>query len=97
VPLVTTPVGAQGLPGLSQLVPVEDDPARFARAVVLLLRDDAEWESRCARQIAFAKARFSMNVMHASLLTALAAVGLRVGSPSDVAGEEPEPKTAPAL
>ena len=30
VPLVTTPVGAQGLPGLSQVVAVEDDAARFA-------------------------------------------------------------------
>jgi glycosyltransferase involved in cell wall biosynthesis len=44
LPLVTTPVGAQGLPGLSQLVMVEDHPWRFAHAVLLLLQDDAEWE-----------------------------------------------------
>ena len=73
LPLVTTPVGAQGLPGLSQVVAVEDDAASFAAAVVALLRDDAAWE-RCSRQqVAFAQARFSREAMTASLLAALEA------------------------
>lgn len=74
VPLVTTPVGAQGLPGLSQMVAVQDDPALFADAVVTLLRDDAAWEKSSRRQVAFAQGRFSRTAMTASLLEA-------VGSP----------------
>jgi O-antigen biosynthesis protein len=71
LPLVTTPVGAQGLPGLSQLVMVEDQPQCFARAVLLLLQDDAEWEWRSRLQIGFARSRFSREAMAASLLGAL--------------------------
>ncbi len=71
-PLVTTPVGAQGLPGLSQVVAVEDRPALFANAVVALLRDDDAWERRSNAQVAFAQARFSKDAMKASLLAALA-------------------------
>ncbi|MDR3529664.1 MAG: glycosyltransferase [Rhodopila sp.] len=71
VPLVTTPVGAQGLPGLSRIVPVEDDAAVFAGAVISLLRDDVEWERRSAEQVKFAQARFSRDAMRASLLDAL--------------------------
>jgi glycosyltransferase involved in cell wall biosynthesis len=74
-PLVTTPVGAQGLPGLSQVVAVEDDPARFASAVVSLLHDDADWQTRSDRQVEFARARFSQDALRASLLTALEAAG----------------------
>jgi hypothetical protein len=94
LPLVTTPVGAQGLPGLSQLVMVEDQPQCFARAVLLLLlQDDAEWEwrSRLQMQIGFARSRFSREAMAASLLGALGVGrratasgehGARVGSSS---------------
>ncbi|MEA2743715.1 MAG: hypothetical protein QOG25_2086 [Acetobacteraceae bacterium] len=75
VPLVTTPVGAQGLPGLWQIVPVEDDAALFAAAVIALLRDDAEWNSRSRQQVDFARARFSRAAMTASLLAALESTG----------------------
>jgi glycosyltransferase involved in cell wall biosynthesis len=71
LPLVTTPIGAQGLPGLSQLVMVEDQPRRFARAVALLLQDDEEWEWRSRRQIDYAHTRVSREAMTASLLEAL--------------------------
>jgi glycosyltransferase involved in cell wall biosynthesis len=71
VPLVTTPVGAQGLPGLSQVVAVQDDPVLFAAAVAKLLRDDAAWESRSRQQVEFARTRFSREAMTASLLAAL--------------------------
>jgi GT2 family glycosyltransferase/glycosyltransferase involved in cell wall biosynthesis len=73
LPLVTTPAGAQGLPGLSQIVAVEDDAALFAAAVVALLRDDAAWEQCSRQQIAFARDRFSRQAMTASLLAALQA------------------------
>jgi hypothetical protein len=71
VPLVTTPVGAQGLPGLSQIVAVHDDAVRFAQAVVGLLRDDAAWARRSRQQVAFGEVRFSRESMTASVLAAV--------------------------
>ena len=71
VPLVTTPVGAQGLPGLFQVAAVEDDAQLFAAAVAGLLRDDAAWEKSSSRQVDFARLRFSREAMSASLLGAL--------------------------
>jgi GT2 family glycosyltransferase len=72
VPLVTTPVGAQGLPGLFQVVAVHDDAACFAAAATALLRDDALWENQSLQQVTFARERFSRQAMTASLLGALA-------------------------
>ena len=74
VPLVTTPVGAQGLAGLSQIVAVEDDPEAFAAAVIALLRDDVMWVKRSRQQVEFARKRFSREAMTASLLGTLAVV-----------------------
>jgi glycosyltransferase involved in cell wall biosynthesis len=71
VPLVTTPVGAQGLPGLSQIVAVEDDAALFAAAVAALLKDDVAWKKRSQQQVEFARIRFSREAMTASVLAAL--------------------------
>ena len=73
VPLVTTQVGAQGLAGLSSVVAVEDDPVRFAAAVVEMLRDDAAWEMRCQAQIDYVRQRFSRNTLTLSLRAALTA------------------------
>ena len=72
VPVVTTPVGAQGLPGLSALADVREDVASFACAVVAALRDDAEWTKRSRDGVEYARARFSRAAMTASLLRALA-------------------------
>jgi glycosyltransferase involved in cell wall biosynthesis len=71
VPLVTTPVGAQGLPGIFRVCAVESEPDRFASAVIALLRDDAAWTLNSAAQRAFAADRFSTDAMAASLLAAL--------------------------
>jgi GT2 family glycosyltransferase/SAM-dependent methyltransferase len=43
VPVVTTSVGAQGLPGLTEAIPVSDAPEQIADALVELLTDDARW------------------------------------------------------
>lgn len=72
VPLVTTPVGAQGLPSLSQVAAVEDDPAAFAQAVIALLQDDAAWRRTSRAQIAFARRHFSRQAMADTLLRAMA-------------------------
>ncbi|MFL5286768.1 MAG: glycosyltransferase family 4 protein [Rhodopila sp.] len=71
LPLVTTPTGAQGLPGLWQIAAVETDPAAFAAAVVHLLTDDAAWTHQSAAQQDFAYLRFSNAAMAESLLAAL--------------------------
>lgn len=75
VPLVTTPTGAQGLPGIEGVAAVETEPARIASAVCRLLEDDAAWSRANAAQIAFAKARFSEEVLSASLLAAFDRAG----------------------
>jgi glycosyltransferase involved in cell wall biosynthesis len=77
LPLVTTPVGAQGLPGLADIVAVHDDPAGMAEAIIRLLTDDALWQQCCAAQIAFATARFSEAAFRASMTAALAQVPSR--------------------
>ncbi len=71
VPLVTTHVGAQGLPGLCDVAVVEDGPVAFAAAVVRLLNDDAAWDRASRQQAGFARERFSREAMTRSLLGAL--------------------------
>jgi O-antigen biosynthesis protein len=70
-PLVTTPVGAQGLPGLEQVAAIAADPAGLANAACALLTDDALWRSRCAAQIAYATKKFSEAAFRASFLQAV--------------------------
>ena len=72
VPLVTTPIGAQGLPGLDQVVSIETDPARFAAAVCALLTDDALWAARNSAQIVYARDRFSAASLRRQLVDAMA-------------------------
>ena len=82
VPLVTTPVGAQGLPGIWQVVAVREEPAPFAAAVVALLLDDAAWARSCSAQLTFARSRFSGDAMEVTLLDALGIK--RSGAPPEV-------------
>jgi glycosyltransferase involved in cell wall biosynthesis len=77
LPLVTTPVGAQGLPGLLRVASIEADPTAFALAVVRLLTDDSSWGWQSSAQLAFATQRFSHAAMAASLMSALNSVTAR--------------------
>jgi hypothetical protein len=43
LPVVTTPIGADGLDGLDQCVLIADDPAGLAEHVVRVYRDDVLW------------------------------------------------------
>jgi glycosyltransferase involved in cell wall biosynthesis len=70
LPLVTTSIGAQGLPGLGAVVSIRDDREAFAAAVSELLMDDLVWEERCRAQIDYARKRFGMAQMRESLLSA---------------------------
>jgi len=72
LPLVTTPVGAQGLPGIEDVVCVRSDAASFADAVCALLLDDAMWQQRSVAQLEYAKARFSEAALRQSLVRAMA-------------------------
>ncbi|WP_380067866.1 methyltransferase domain-containing protein [Dankookia sp. GCM10030260] len=74
LPLVTTPVGAQGLPDLAQILPVTGDAAAFAAAAVRLLRDDAAWMAQSAAQSAYAESMFSREALRESLLGAFGVV-----------------------
>ncbi len=71
VPLVTTPIGAQGLPGLDTVASIATDPAGFADAVCRLLTDDLLWQQRCAGQLRYARARFSEQAMRRSFQVGL--------------------------
>ncbi|MBV8574931.1 MAG: glycosyltransferase [Acetobacteraceae bacterium] len=73
VPLVTTPVGAEGIPGLERVAVVRDDAAGIAEALVALLGDDGAWVAQSAAQAGFAEQHFSRETMRASLIAALEA------------------------
>jgi glycosyltransferase involved in cell wall biosynthesis len=75
VPLVTTPVGAQGLEGLSPLVPVSDEPAALAAAIVALLKDDAKWDEVARVERDYAREHFSREAMVEALARGLTRTG----------------------
>jgi O-antigen biosynthesis protein len=71
LPLVTTSIGAQGLPGLEDIVAICHEPQDFADAVCRLLTDDALWVERCAAQIDYAASRYSEAAFRDRLIDAL--------------------------
>ncbi len=72
LPLVTTSVGAQGLPGLERVASICDAPEDFAEAVCALLTDDVAWSERSAAQAQYAATRYSEAAFRDSLALALA-------------------------
>ncbi len=73
LPLVTTAVGAQGIAGLGEVVPVCDDVTGIVAALRRLLTDDAAWMAQSAAQMAFAQRWFSRAAMRRSVLSAFEA------------------------
>ena len=71
LPLVTTHVGAQGLPEVEAACTVADDPATLAEAILAWLDDDQAWLSASRAGAAYAGARFSRAALQATLLGAL--------------------------
>ena len=88
VPAVLTPAGAQGLPGIGRIVPVEEEPAAFAAAVCELLTDDALWRRRGAAAALYARERFSEAAQRQSLLYALDLVGPREAERAEACAAE---------
>ncbi len=72
LPLVTTSIGAQGLPGLEKIVSICDEPTAFADGVCRLLTDDMAWSERAAAQLDYAASRYSEAAFRNSLQQALA-------------------------
>ena len=71
LPLVTTSVGAQGLPGVDATCAVADDEAALAGYMLELLADDAAWHKRSRLGVAYARAHFSRDTLRTQLASAL--------------------------
>lgn len=71
VPAVLTPAGAQGLPDIDGVVPIETEPAAFAAAVCDLLTDRALWRKQSVAEAKYARERFGVAAHRRSLLRAL--------------------------
>jgi len=70
-PLVTTPVGGQGLFGLEEIIPITDDPALFAENVCQLMRNQEQWCRISRAGAEFVEQRFSEASMKNTLNQAL--------------------------
>lgn len=72
-PLVTTPVGAQGLFGLDQVIPVYEQEDRIVQAMVATLHlDDSEWLQLSHAQQDYARDNFSRDSMSRALAEVIA-------------------------
>lgn len=79
VPVVTTSIGAQGIPGLEDIVPVHDQVFELVQAMATLITDDEAWLSQSRAQLNFADSRFSFAAMQASVIRVLEEVKLSIG------------------
>ncbi len=71
VPLVTTTVGAQGLPGIERCTLISDSPEEIAKAIVSLMANDERWTELSRAGAQYAESNFSAATMRDSLLGAL--------------------------
>lgn len=71
LPLVTTQVGAQGLPGLEDVAEVVEGPADMAASLLRLVSDDELWRARSCAGTEFVRQRFSRQAMSQVLESAL--------------------------
>ncbi len=73
VPVVTTRIGAQGLPGIDTIIDIAEEASTLAAATCRLLADDALWRHRAEAQQAYVSARFSAEAMKMALVEAFSA------------------------
>jgi succinoglycan biosynthesis protein ExoO len=69
--VVTTSIGAQGLPDIAAVLPICDEPVAFADAVCALLTDDEVWCGRSVAQLHYAGLHYSEPAFRDSLQQAL--------------------------
>lgn len=67
VPLVTTPIGAQGLDGLEEVIVCSPEAEVLARRTAQLLTDDAAWVVESRKQRDYMQGRFSLAAMQDAL------------------------------
>lgn len=60
-PVVTTSVGAEGIPQVEEVLVVEDRPERFAQAVVSLYEDPSRCRELCEKTQEYIRAHFSLD------------------------------------
>lgn len=60
-PIVTTPIGAEGIPEVSEVLVIEEKPEDFARAVADLYQDEAGCRELCHRTQAYIRQYFSID------------------------------------
>jgi glycosyltransferase involved in cell wall biosynthesis len=63
VPIVTTPIGVQGMSEIESELPVHVDPVAFAEAVLTLLIDDASWRRQRRIQSEYVRRHFSSDAL----------------------------------
>lgn len=73
LPLVTTPTGAQGVPGIEQVVAIVEEPAAMVKAIVELLRDDGSWRRQSSAMQLLARTQFSRAKLQSALREAFGA------------------------
>ena len=71
LPIVTTTVGAQGLPEIESIIAIADGAAGLVEAAVRLLVDDDFWTETSRRQVSYARAQFSRDAFYRTLIEAL--------------------------
>ncbi|NOT87239.1 MAG: methyltransferase domain-containing protein [Lysobacter sp.] len=79
LPLVTTSTGAQGLPGLSDVASIHDEPMEMAENILRLLEDDAVWLEKSANGGAYARMRFSRSNLREQIDRAMTGSEVSVG------------------
>lgn len=71
LPLVTTTVGAQGLPGVVDVAAIHDDPMDMAESVLTLLEDDQAWRKASRGGTAYVADRFSTSSLRAQIVSVM--------------------------
>ena len=86
VPLVTTGVGAQGLPGLEDVASVRETPEDLAQEALRWLdASDYAWLEASHRQVAYAEAKFGRAAMREPLERAIASARTKAARARDAA------------
>ena len=71
VPVVTTSIGVQGLPGYEDAIAVADDPQAFAKMILNLLQDEDLWQRRRDAGVKYYRENFSESVVAPKVLALL--------------------------
>ena len=80
VPVVTTPVGLQGLKDLTNVVPCGDSPELLSAEIVRLLKDDEYWLNVSIKAQEYAHEKFSIKAMERVFAEDMKSVGKTTGT-----------------